>query len=167
MHGMPAADNECWQQINWHPWWKMHHQEQGHAYHTTHTSWKYGKDLQFSAQNGSCIKFHQQCDVHNVKFNSKAASSDQSRAKLFPAELPNVIKGGRLPSEASNQCWQDWPLLDADASKVFHFKGGDKGPRVHSIQWMTIPLVDIQTCRVYMYCTYSTHTFLYNIFICF
>jgi len=27
---------------------------------------------------------------------------------------------------------------------------------------MTTPLVDIQTCRVYTYCTYSTHTFLYN-----
>jgi len=82
----------------------MHHQEQDHTYRTTHTSRKYGKVLQFSAHNGSCIKFHQQCDVHNVQFSSKAASSDQSIAKPFPAELLNAIKGGRLPSEADNQC---------------------------------------------------------------
>jgi len=30
---------------------------------------------------------------------------------------------------------------------------------------MTIPLVDIQTCRVYIYCIYSIYTFLYSIFI--
>ena len=35
----------------------------------------------------------------------------------------------------------------------------------HSTQSMTIPLVDIQTCTVHMYCIYSTYTFLYNIFI--
>jgi hypothetical protein len=81
----------------------MHHQEQDHTYCKTCTSWKYGKALQFSAHDGSCIKFHQQFDVHNVLFSSKAASSDQSTVKPFPAELLNVIKGGRLPSKADNQ----------------------------------------------------------------
>jgi len=83
----------------------MHHQEQDHAYRTIHTRWKYGKVPQFSAHNGSYIKFHQQCDVHHAQFNTKAASSDQSTAKQFPAAPLNVIKGGRLPSKADKQCW--------------------------------------------------------------
>jgi len=28
---------------------------------------------------------------------------------------------------------------------------------------MTIPLVDVWTCRVYMYCMYSIYTFLYSV----
>ena len=47
---------------------------------------------------------------------------------------------------------------------------GDWQP--HPLQCMTIPLEDIRTCRVYVYCIYSIytfifsiHTFLYNIFI--
>jgi hypothetical protein len=35
----------------------------------------------------------------------------------------------------------------------------------HPVWCTTIPLVDIQTCRVYMYFVYSIYTFLYNIFI--
>ena len=33
----------------------------------------------------------------------------------------------------------------------------------HPIQRVTVPLVDIETCRVYMYCIYSIYTFLYSI----
>ena len=35
----------------------------------------------------------------------------------------------------------------------------------HPIQCMTIPLVNIWTCRVHMYCIHTIHTFLYNIHI--
>ena len=40
---------------------------------------------------------------------------------------------------------------------------GDGQP--HPICCMTVPLVDIQTCQVYMYCVYCIHTFICNVFI--
>jgi len=39
--------------------------------------------------------------------------------------------------------------------------------QLHPISCMTIPLVDIRACRIYMYCIYNMYTFLYYIFIYF
>jgi len=49
----------------------------------------------------------------------------------------------------------------------FHLKqyisGGLWGWQPHLVQCMTIPLMDIWTCRVYMYCIYGIHMFLYKV----
>jgi len=48
--------------------------------------------------------------------------------------------------------------------KMVYFLGV-RGLTFHPIWCMSIPVVDMQTCRVCMYCIYSIHTFLNYIYI--